>query len=264
MRIPVALEIGDSSAPQALFSGLVNGASFDPLQGIAPGTIVSLFGINLANAVDLPDPDDIPLPRELEGARVRVNGIDAPLFFVSKGQMNFQVPSELSPGGALVGVIRDGTQGNSISASVFERSPGIFRLGIENYGAIVNASQGNFPLPPDIGRAIGLTTTPARPGDILVIFATGLGPVDNPVATGEATPNSPLAGTIERPKVRYSTSPFGLSERAQFSGLSPGSVALYQVNAPIPGTMGTNRRTPVIIEFSDGTRSNTVHIAVER
>ena len=264
VRIPVALEIGDSSAPQALFSGLVNGASFDPLQGIAPGAIVSLFGISLANAVDLPEPDDIPLPRELEGARVRVNGIDAPFFFVSPRQLNFQVPVELSPGGALIEVIRDGVQGNSVSATVFERSPGIFRIGIENYGAIVNASQGNFPLPPDIGAQLGLTTTPARPGDILVIFATGLGAVDNPVATGEATPDSPFARTIERPKVRYSTSPFGLSERAQFSGLSPRFVGLYQVNAPIPETMGNNPRTPVIIEFSDGTRSNTVHIAVER
>ena len=264
LRVPVALEVRDSSAPEALFSGIVNGASFDPVQGIAPGAIVSLFGINLASAVDLPEPEDIPLPRELASARVRVNGIDAPLFFVSPGQLNFQVPFELSPGGALIEVSRGGVEGNSISAPMFERSPGIFRLGIENYGAIVNATQRNFPLPTDVGRRVGLTTTPARPGDILTIFATGLGPVNNPVPTGEAAPNSPLARTLERPNVNYSTSPFGLSERATFSGLSPGSVGLYQVNVAIPVTAPTNPRSPITLAFNDGTRSNTVHIAVER
>ena len=261
VRIPVALEVRDSSAPEALFSGIVNGASFDPVQGIAPGAIVSLFGINLASGVDRPD--DVPLPRELESARVRVNGIEAPFFFVSPGQLNFQVPVELSPGGARIDVSRGGVTGNSISAPMFERSPGIFRIGVENYGAIVNASQGNFPLPSEFSRP-GLNASPARPGDVIVIFATGLGPVNNPVPTGEATPDSPLAHTLERPNVNYSTSPFGLSERAAFSGLSPRFVGPYQVNVPIPETAATNRRTPITIEFNDGTRSNTVHIAVER
>lgn len=150
VRIPVALEVRDSSAPEALFSGIVNGASFDPVQGIAPGAIVSLFGINLASGVDRPD--DFPLPRELESARVRVNGIEAPFFFVSPGQLNFQVPVELSPGGARIEVSRGGVTGNSISAPMFERSPGIFRIGVENYGAIVNASQRNFPLPSEFSR----------------------------------------------------------------------------------------------------------------
>ena len=262
VRIPVAMDVRDSSAPEALFSGIVNGASFDPVQGIAPGTIVSLFGINLASGADRPE--DTPLPREFLSARVSVNGIDAPFFFASQGQLNIQVPFELSPGGARIEVSRDGVTGNSISAPVFERSPGIFLLGVDSYGAIVNASQGNFPLPTEVGRRVGLPTTPARPGDVIVIFATGLGPVDNPVPTGEVTPDSPLARTLERPNVNYSTSPFGLSERASFSGLSPRFVGLYQVNVPIPVTVPTNPRTPIILEFNDGTRSNTVHIAVER
>ena len=261
VRIPVAMDVRDSSAPEALFSGIVNGASFDPLQGIAPGTIVSLFGINLASGTDRPD--DTPLPREFLSARVSVNGIDAPFFFASQGQLNIQVPFELSPGGARIDVSRDGVTGNSISAPVFERSPGIFRIGVENYGAIVNASQGNFPLPSEFSRP-GLSASPARPGDVIVIFATGLGPVDNPVPTGEATPDSPLARTLERPNVNYSTSPFGLSERAAFSGLSPRFVGLYQVNVDIPETAATNARTPITLEFNDGTSSNTVHIAVER
>ena len=109
-----------------------------------------------------------------------------------------------------------------------------------------------------------LNASPARPGDVIVIYATGLGPVNIPVPTGEATPDSPLAHTLERPNVNYSTSPFGLSERAEFSGLSPRFVGLYQVNVPIPETAATNRRTPITIGFNDGTRSNTVHIAVER
>ncbi len=223
---------------------------------------MSLFGINLATGADRPK--DTPLPREFLSARVRVNGVDAPFFFASPGQLNFQVPVELFPGGALIEVSRDGVAGNSISAPMFERSPGIFRLGIEDYGAIVNATQGNFPIPTALGRKFGLSTAPARPGDIITIFATGLGPVDNPVPTAEVTPDSPLARTTEPPFVNYSSSPFPLLERPSFSGLTPRFVGLYQINVPVIESAATNPRTSVTLEYRDGTRSNTVDIAVER
>ena len=262
VTVSVALNVRDASAPEAVFQGLVNGASFNFLQGIAPGTIVSLFGTNFTDG-SAANSSSIPLPQELEGVRVSVNGTDAPLFFVSQKQVNFQVPFELPTGGAAIQATRDGIEGNSISGTVLERSPGIFLLGVGNYGVVVNASQGNFPLPTDVGAQLGLTTTPARPGDVLVIYATGLGPVDQPVSTGEATPSSPLAWTVDRPDVNYSNNPINLIKRAQFAGLSPGSVGLYQVNVAIHKDTPANDTTPVTLQFSDGTRSNTVYIAVE-
>jgi uncharacterized protein (TIGR03437 family) len=263
-KVSVALEVRVSNNPEAAFKGLVNGASFNFLQGVAPGAIVSLFGTNLANGDSGYSASTFPLPQELGGARVRVNGTDAPLFYASKRQVNFQVPFELSLGEAVFQVIRDGLEGNSISAMVNERSSGIFAIGIGAYGVIQNATQGNWPLPAQYSVG-SFNAAPARPGDVLVIWATGLGPVDNPVSTGEAAPSSPLAWTLDRPYVNFSNAAMTyLTKRAAFAGLSPGFAGLYQVNVVIHPDAPTNSLTPVTLQFSDGTVSNTTYIAVER
>src|ERR1700693_977526 len=73
--------------PQITSAGGVNAASY--AQTISPGSIVSIFGTNLANSIATAS--GIPLPTELGGSSVTVNGTKAPLFFVSPNQINFQV-----------------------------------------------------------------------------------------------------------------------------------------------------------------------------
>jgi uncharacterized protein (TIGR03437 family) len=74
------------------------------------------------------------------------------------------------------------------------------------------------------------SANPVRRGQVVQFFMNGLGPVDNRPPTGEPSPVSPLANTIETPEVTIG----GWTSSVIFSGLSPGSVGLYQVNVIVP------------------------------
>jgi len=106
-------------------------------------------------------------------------------------------------------------------------------------------------------------TAPARTGDFLTIWCTGLGSVSPSVKTGAAAPGSPLAEVDSPPLVIFGLSIAPRPETPAFAGLTPGLVALYQVNVVVP-SMSTNDRLPLTLQFADGRRSNTVEIAYER
>ena len=268
LEVPVEFDVLVAGPPEVSFNSVVNGATFDSAKPVSPGAIVSLFGTQLAPSTT--GAASTPLPTELASTKVIINGIEAPLFFVSYRQINFQIPWETPQGTWTVQVVRDGQAGNSVSADISDRSSGIFRLNIGEYGVIVNASQstpGNvvFALPEDTITAPGLSSAPARPGDALVIFATALGAVLPAVGTGEETP---LAGSLSRtvaiPLVNFGRAVFGPFAVPFFVGLTPGFVGLFQVNVFIPDEAATNPRTAITLDCSDGRRSNTVEIAVER
>ena len=261
--IPVAFTVDAAGAPTAAFRGAVNGATFESTRSLAPLTIASVFGDQLSYG--LAQAESLPLPTELGGARVFVNGVPAPLFFVSYGQINFQVPHGLSGGSATVRVERDGQVGNEILTHIAERSIGIFRFNRGEYGAIRNATQGNYPLPRSFS-APGFETAPARPGDVLEIFATGLGPVSPMVAAGEPAPSTePLARVVGNAVVSFGFGFLTPQRTPVFVGLTPGFAGLFQVNIVVPEDAATNPRTPLVLRFPDGSQiSNVVEIAIER
>jgi uncharacterized protein (TIGR03437 family) len=205
----------------------------------------------------------------LGSTKVLIGGIEAPLFYVSWGQINFQVPNEVPQGGTTIQVSRNGQSGNRISAMVANRTPGLFRLNpsaLGLYGAILNASQGNnFPIPRELADSLGLNGAPARPGDVLVIFATGLGPVAPVVPTGQVAPSQePLARGVDLPSVNIGRQFIPIRQPPLFVGLAPNFVGLYQINVAIPDLAPTNPRTALALEYPGGGISNTVEIAVEQ
>jgi len=262
LQVPVSLQVEASGPPAATFGGAVNGATFDSDVPIAPGTLISIFGNQLSTG--FAGATTLPLPTEMAGTSVTIDGVPAPLTFVSSGQINAQVPNEVGGGRRLVQVTRDGVAGNIIGAAVGGRSAGLFRFGIGEYGAIVNNTQGgNFPLPREFSRP-GFNTAPARPGDVLSIFATGLGTTSPVVPTGTAAGASPLATAADTPIVNFSRRAFGPSAAPLFVGLAPGFVGLFQINVVVPEDAPADPRTGITLDYpSGGRRSNTVEIAVE-
>jgi uncharacterized protein (TIGR03437 family) len=268
INVGVQFEVAAQRPPELLYRGVVNGATFSQNQPLAPGAIVSLFGSQLAYSVA--GASSTPLPRELASTKVLVGGVEAPLFFASWGQINFQVPYEAQQGNTTVQVVRGGQAGNRITAMIAERTSGLFRLNpvfTGLYGAITNASQGNnFPIPRALAASLGINGAPARPGDVLTIYATGLGPVSPTVPTGQVAPSQePLARGVQIPTVNF-LGQFLLARRQTpiFVGLAPGFVGLFQINVTIPDDLPAGDRTPINVEYSSGDLSNTVEIAVER
>ena len=261
-QVRVALQLAPRTGPMSFYRGTVNGANFETTRPLAPGMIASAFGSQLSDAIAVAG--TLPLPTDLGGTKVMVDGIEASLYFVSYGQVNFQVPYAVGSGQRTLQIVRDGQMGNPISIQVDSFSAGIFRSGIGEYGAIQNASQGNkFPIPTALGQQFGLDTAPARPGDVLVIYATGLGPLDRSVESGAGAPSSPLARAVVIPKVNFGPSFSGPLADPFFVGLAPGFVGLFQVNVVIPPNMAPNEDTPVTLDIPNKASSKRVEIAIQ-
>ncbi|MBL8213465.1 MAG: hypothetical protein JNK87_22295 [Bryobacterales bacterium] len=248
LAIPVNLEVVAAGPPQGVYGGVLNSANFD--DGFAPGSVVAIFGEQFTNAAPV-SATAVPLQTTLGGVRVLVNDVAAPVFFSSYNQVNFQIPYETVPGEAIVRVEREGTRGNPLAINVNARAPRIIQVG--NYGVIVN-QDGSLPMPG--GR-------PARPGQVITIYAVGLGATSPAVGTGEGAPAAePLARVTSPPRVILGNA-FQGAEVLQpiFVGLTPGLVGLYQVNVILPAETPTG---DVFISLEgDDYRSNVVLLQIQ-
>ncbi len=168
---------------------VVNGASFSddaqtaacdvviPQPPIGPGGIATIFGHDLAETTE--QATDLPLPNEMGGVKVLVNGLEAPLYYVSPTQINFQVPFTLDGFSASLVVVKETSSGTVVSTAapvgVADGAPGIFTWDGTPTGLGVITDQNFDPI---------TEANPARPGDTLVAFVTGLGSVDQPTVDG--------------------------------------------------------------------------------
>ena len=228
--------------------GLVTAAGYTA--PVAPGSIAYAFG-DFFVPVPL-SASQSPLPGGLSGLSLQFDSTaPAPLFFVSGGQVNLQVPWELAgQSQASLTATLNGQTGAAQAVNLGTFAPAIFTTNATGtgQGAILDA-----------GNQLVAASNPATPGStVLQIFCTGLGPVDNHPPTGSPAPSDPLAHTTTTPTVTIG----GVAADVSFSGLAPGYVGLYQVNAQVPAGLPTNDATPLVISMP-GATSNTVTIAVK-
>ncbi len=246
-----------AAVPCVPSSSVVNAASFRrpvPNGAPAPGSIAAIFGSNLAGAAQGATSD--PLPNQLLDTTVTINSLPAPLFYVSANQINVQIPFEVLPGTASIEVKR-GNQTTTTSVLLAANSPGIFTVNGSGsgQGAVVISATGELAAPSGSGNAMG---RPARHGEFISIFSTGLGKVSNQPASGSKASSTLLAETTLTPLVTIG----GVPATVTFSGLAPGFVGVYQVNARVPDNAPTGSSVPLLISVN-GAVSNTAAIAVQ-
>lgn len=242
-RVRVVAESA-TGVPVIEANSTVNGASFANIP-IAPGAIVSIFGSGLAgSAMSAPS---LPLPVAMDNTSVTFNGIAAPLFYVSSAQINAQAPFEMPPDGAVSIQVRRGGNLSSVrTANVAAVSPGIF---------ILDRASGAGAVLHNADFSVVNSSSPARPGEYLVVFCTGLGPLLTPVKSGVGAPN---AAVIYLPGVNIA----GLPAYVSYAGLAPGFAGLYQINVQTPAGLPTGVQ-PIQI-FSLGIASNIATITASR
>jgi uncharacterized protein (TIGR03437 family) len=235
-------------APPAITTaGVVNAAS--STSPIAPGSYVSIYGANLVDTDYLINPiGDGPtlttandLPLVIDGTTVSFDvpsaGISVPgyLTFVGPGQINVQVPWELAGQSSVqmkVTVDDAYLYGNVVTVPVAQYTPSFF------VGAGTIAAQDAIT-----GAQI-LAGSPAHVGEILALYANGLGPVTNAPASGAPAPGGAnLASTTTQPVVMIG----GQQAQVGFSGLAPGFPGLYQINATVPAGLTGSQNVTVSI-----------------
>ena len=199
---------------QPVVGGVTNGASFDAT--LSPGSIGSVFGTRLALSNDAAS--SLPLPRTLSGTVVRVGNVQAPLYFVSAGQINFQVPFETAAGTAALTVTTSEGTSSVRNIVVSAVAPAIFALGTDAAKALY--FNGQFQIAPAV-----------VPGDAIVFYANGLGQTAPATATG-------AGGSTSEPLNRLNPPPDlfigGNKANVLFAGMAPGLAGVYQVNATVP------------------------------
>ncbi|HEU0123178.1 MAG TPA: hypothetical protein VFQ91_21790 [Bryobacteraceae bacterium] len=259
--VPVSFEVVNKGAPVITPGGVVNNATFAGGDQLARGTIAAIFGEQFVFG-EPAAASSLPLGTTLGGVRVLVNNVAAPVYFSSYGQINFQIPYDAAVGIATIVVEANGQRSNGVTVPIANRAPRLLKLGIGDYGIFVN-TDGTFPIPNN--TALGSAGRPARVGDTLVMYAIGLGPTSPGVASGAASPSSPLAQITPTPLVQFGRLSISGSDGTAplFVGLTPGFVGLYQINVTIPSTVEKGSNVPVFLNMGDNVFSNTVELAIQ-
>jgi uncharacterized protein (TIGR03437 family) len=227
---PISGAVAPNAVPLLTPHGTLH--SFDPLVGaaLAPGTIVEIFGQNLASATATSN--TVPLLNTMSGSSVIIGGMQAPLYYVSPGQIDAQIPFELQSGQQYqIIVTANGALTTPQPIQLSAATPGL-AAGPDGTLIAQHASDGSLVS----------QTSPARGGEYLVAYLAGLGGTTVPVASGTASPSSPLA----LPSNTLALTINGAQSPIYFAGLTPGLVGLYQMNFQVPTGLPAGNITIVV------------------
>jgi uncharacterized protein (TIGR03437 family) len=220
--VPVVFVVGPSSTTS--IGAVTNAALFQNAAApVAPGALATIWGSALAPATQ--QAGSLPLPLAMQGVSVTVNGVFAPLLYVSPGQMNIQIPYETGAGTAVLGVNNNG-QIASFPFQVAASGPGIFNGVYEN----------NNSVPIDSGQR----------GGILILYITGDGDASPPATTGAPPPADTPVADLPAPRLPVIVTVGGALATIQFIGIPTWSVGVTQINFVVPQTAPLGPQSVVV------------------
>jgi uncharacterized protein (TIGR03437 family) len=164
------------------------------------------------------------LPTQLDDVKVTVNDKPAYISFISPRQINFLVPTDVATGDAHIKFSNANFTTDDVSVNVQPAAPSFFLFGGTKYIAATHADNVSLLGPPNL--ITGATTTPAKPGETIVLYGNGFG-VTNPAA-----PNGQLITTALPLATMPTVTIGGANAQVLFAGLS--GVGLYQINVVVP------------------------------
>jgi uncharacterized protein (TIGR03437 family) len=237
---PLSGAVAPNAVPLLTPNGTLH--AFNPLVGaaLAPGTIVEIFGQNLAATTGTAA--TAPLPTTMSGSSVIIGGMEAPLYYVSPGQIDAQIPFELQPATQYqVIVLTNGGLTTPQPIQLSAATPGLA------------ASPDSTLIAQHSDGSLVSQTSPAMAGEYLVAYLAGLGDTTVPVASGTASPSSPLAVPSNTVVLTIN----GAQSPLYFAGLTPGLVGLYQMNFQVPAGLPAGNIT-IGVSQNDQVSNQTV------
>jgi uncharacterized protein (TIGR03437 family) len=206
---------GGTNAPA--IAALTNAASY--AMSYAPGAILALFGSQLANGTEIAS--STPLPVGLAGVAITVNGIAAPIWYVSPQQINFQMPYEVPSGSTATLVVNNNGRTASTTVQISAAAPGIFT-------PIVSGAR----------------------GETLTLYLTGAGNVSPAIADGAAPDASTSASRLPSPLQNATVTVGGVNAPIAFIGNPAGVVGVTQVNFTVPSSVSPGTQ-PVVVTIGN-------------
>jgi uncharacterized protein (TIGR03437 family) len=247
---------GSRQAPTYSVASIVNAAS-NAVGALAPNTFATIYGSNLSYATRAMAPEDISggrLPTELGGVRVVIDTIPAVIYYVSPGQINLLIPYILvmmrdekcdmsQRPEAELQLTLDGKAGPAVSIKLLEAAPALFQSGA---GTVV-ATRADWSAVTE--------AAPARPGEVVVLFATGLGCVVLQPDYLQAPQGAAALQRLNEFSVLLDGAPLDAS-RILYAGVAPGFAGLYQINLKLPEKLGDNPEIRVAVGSALGSQTS--------
>jgi uncharacterized protein (TIGR03437 family) len=197
--------------------------------------LLSIFGTQLANSTK--QASATPLPFSLDGVSVKVNGLDAPILYISPGQVNIQVPYEAGAGPAVIGVNNNG----QIAGFQFQIAPAA-------PGILADAKNNLVP------------TSTVSAGGITTLYLTGDGDNTPALTTGFAPSVGTSLANLPKSRLPVSVTVAGVPAFVQFYGIPVGLVGVSQLNFTVPASVPPGVQ-PVVVTVG-GVSSPPVNVTV--
>ncbi|HEX3743632.1 MAG TPA: hypothetical protein VHW09_06875 [Bryobacteraceae bacterium] len=244
--------------------GVISASAYGGFNAVAPSSWMEIYGTNLANVTSQTwtgaDFNGNNAPTALGGTTVTIGGQSAFIDYVSPGQVNAQVPSNVGSGPQPVVVTTPG--GASVAYSITVNTtepgllaPGVFDLNNQQYvGAVFPGNSVVFVLPP--GAVSGAPSQRAQPGQTIVFYGVGFGAVTPSVPAGQiVTQTNNLTGNFQ---IFFNGTPAVVS----FAGLTGGYLGLYQFNVVVPNIAASDT-VPVTFTLNGVQGTQTLVIAIQ-
>jgi uncharacterized protein (TIGR03437 family) len=247
MSVPHSVVAQFASVPYIAPTGVSNGAASTPQSGVAPGSVASIFGVNLASAT-LDGPAS-PLAQTLAGVTAHIGSELLPLYFASPTQINLQIPPGLAPGAQTITVSSQGMPDVSAGFTVAQDAPGLFPLvlGGQSY-ALVLHEDGTLVTP----------DAPAIIGELLTLYGTGFGATSPARPEGLAVPATPPYLVVDPVTVQVGAGVF--TPDSAFA--APGQVGLdlvqFRLDSSAPSGASASLNAAV-----NGIASNTLLLPIK-
>ena len=239
--------------PTLVTGGTLN--NLNPVVGgsLAPGTIAQVHGTGLAaTAVQ---PGVLPLPTMFNNTFAQIGAYQAPLFYLSNGQVNVQLPYDLTPSQQLPILLSvNNALTLPVTLDIVPTAPGV--LSDFDGPTPPSTQNGAHIIAQHANGSLVTSASPAKPGEDLVMYLVGLGATKPSVASGAATPNSPLSYATLAPTVTVDSLPSTIL----FAGLTPAFVGLYQIDFQVPA--GAHSGDVVVTVSQNGVAANSTLLPV--
>ncbi len=252
------------AGPSISAGGIITASAFGGAPAGAAGSFVEIYGANLAGTTRQWGSSDFVngvAPTILDGVTVSVNGQPAFVYFVSPSQVNVQLPANIPSGGPLPVIVAYKGQPsapamlaiNAVQPGLY--APAAFNLSGKQYLAAIDATTGAFV---GNGKISGLATTPAVPGETLIVYGIGFGPL---------TPGDVVTAghIVQGQNILFTPMQFNIGDspgQILYQGLNPGSVGLYQFNVTVPMD-APNGDLPVAVTLGGSPISQTLFLPVQ-
>jgi uncharacterized protein (TIGR03437 family) len=215
---------GNGNPPAFPPDSVVNSANGSPTS-LTPNVLASLYGTNLASSTgSAVDSGSGALPTLLAGVRVIVGGIFASLLYVSPTQVNFIMPASLLPGQTNIVLVRDFIATPTAQITLLDAAPALFAADSRIAAQHADGSM----ISPD---------APAHPGEVIVVYGTGLGRTDPTQIDGLLPSSAAPIALLNQLQVLLDGQPVPV-ENILYAGITPGFAGLYQIDLRLPSQIG--------------------------